>query len=87
MNVKLHIDRLMLEGFQLSGSQGAGVKAAVEAELSRLIKANGVSQEFQRGQVVQRVRAGSFQPARNSTPRALGTQIAQSVYGGIGRSR
>ncbi|WP_263352930.1 hypothetical protein [Acidicapsa acidisoli] len=87
MNVKLHIDRLVLEGIQLPGSQGAAVKAAVEAELGRLIKANGVSQEFRQGQVVQRVRAGAFQPARNSTPRMLGTQIAKSVYGGIGKSR
>lgn len=87
MNVKLHIERLVLEGFPLSGSQGVGVKAAVEAELGRLMKANGISRELQQGQVFPLVRAGAFQPARNSTPRALGTQIAQSVYGGIGRSR
>jgi hypothetical protein len=43
MTVRIHIDRLVLDGFALTAGQGRQVQAAVERELSRLVANAGVS--------------------------------------------
>jgi hypothetical protein len=87
MNVKLHIERLVLDGFPLSAAQGAAVKTALETELSHLMSQHGISPDLQQRQFLPRVRPALFQPAREASPRALGKQIARSLYGGIGKAR
>jgi hypothetical protein len=87
MNVKLHIEQLILEGFPLPGTQGAAVKSAVEAELGRLVQANGIGTDLQHRQMLQQVGAPGFQYPAAATPGALGKQIARSVYAGIGKTK
>jgi hypothetical protein len=84
MSVRVHIDRLVLDGFDLNGASGSRVGAAVQNELTRLLVERGVSETLRAGGAMPSVPAGKFSPARGATPAQLGRQIAQSVHGGIG---
>jgi hypothetical protein len=87
MNIRIHIERLILDGLPITHSQGPLVQAAVEAELTRLLTENGLAGNLQAGGAVPRVRANGMQLAPGSNPAQMGTQIAQSVYSGIGDRR
>lgn len=87
MNVRLHIDRLVVDGFGMQHADGRLVKAAVQNELTRLLTGNGLRHEFKQGGAVPQVRAGALEAGPKPSPRNLGTQIARSVYGGIGNKK
>ena len=87
MNIRIYIDRLVLDGLPIASHQGQQVQASVEAELSRLITENGLASSLQTGIAVPSVRAEAIQLAANNNPTQMGTQIAQSVYSGIGKQR
>ena len=85
MNVKLHIERLVLDGIELSPADRPAFQAALEAELGRLLAQGGVGAELAGGRAVPAVRADGFQMNGDGSSVRLGQQVAQSVYGGIGR--
>lgn len=85
MNINLHIERLVLDGLQIGPGQGVKVKAAVEAELSRLLQEGGLSSSLQGGNAPPRIRTNPMQVNGNEYPKNLGAQIARSLYGGIGK--
>lgn len=85
MKVNLHVERLVLDGLPLERAGGPAVKAAVEAELSRLISEKGISSELMADGAVPSVSVDSIQISSGVSPAAIGKQIARSVYGGIGR--
>ena len=84
MNIELHIERLILDGFSLTRSQGGLVQHAVEAELTRLLADAGLSPTLQAGAALAYVPASAIELGSGNNPTDLGQQIAQSVYGGIG---
>lgn len=84
MNINVNIERLVLEGVSVPPSQRPLLQAAVEAELGRLLTAEGLGAGLRSGGVVPRVSAGTIQLSPESNPTQLGQQIAQAVYGGIG---
>jgi len=86
MKINLHIERLILDGLPVASNQGPLVQAALEAELARLLGVNGLSRELRAGGAVPEVAAGPLQLTTESTPSKLGQQIAQAVYGGIGKA-
>lgn len=85
MNINLHIERLVLDGLPIAHHEGSLVRAAVEAELSRLLTAQGLSPALLNGGAMPAVRGDSIQLASESSPSQLGTQIAQAVYGGLSK--
>lgn len=85
MSINLHIERLVLDGLPIGNGEGKLVKAAVEAELSRLLAANGLHQDLLSGGSVPSVRTDGIRLKNDSSPADLGHQIASAVYGGIGR--
>jgi hypothetical protein len=87
MNIRLHIERLILDGLPVNSAQRTQVKAAVEAELTRLMTAGGLSNEISGGGAVPRVPANAFHLSPQDSPTRVGRQIAQSVYGGIGKTK
>ncbi len=87
MNIELHIDRLVLDGFTLTPRERAIVRAAVEGELTRLLTEGGIGANWQSGGVVPGIRADSMHLSSNQTPSLIGEQIAQSVYSGIGKTK
>lgn len=83
--VVVHIDRLVLNGLELGPGQGLKVRAAMEAELSRLLQEGGIAPGIQRGAEIASIRTRPLQVSGKAVPRTLGVQIAQSVSGGIGK--
>jgi hypothetical protein len=83
MNVRLHIDRLVLEGLDVAHGGHGALQAAVESEISRLIGAQGISAGISN---VPRVTAPSI-TARPTAPEKLGTDIGGAVYQGIRNAR
>jgi len=84
MNINLHIERLVLEGLNISPGQGEQVKAVVEAELTRLLGDGGLSDVLQSGGAFQRGITGGIEVANNESPAQLGEQIAGAIYEGTG---
>ena len=85
MNINLHIDRLVLDGLPIDRQQGSLVKAAVEAELSRLLTANGLANGLMTGGAMPSAPAPGIQMSGDTSPTRLGQQIGRAVYGGIGK--
>ncbi|HZS09154.1 MAG TPA: hypothetical protein VFD58_30245 [Blastocatellia bacterium] len=84
MNIKLHIERLILDGLPLDARQSAEVRAAVEAELTRLLTAGGLKQELLAGGATPSLRVEPVWLPRENDAAQSGARIARSVYGGIG---
>lgn len=97
MNIRVHIDRLILDGLDLLPVQRTELQAALEAELARLLSAGGLSPALENGAALPVLRLGELSPLpagelpASSAPGApgaaagLGRQIARAVYGGLGR--
>ncbi|MBS0150786.1 MAG: hypothetical protein JSR31_07570 [Nitrospira sp.] len=84
MNVRLHIERLILDDLPLRGSQRGLVQGAVEQELVRLIKAKGVGTDTMTGGARASVHPTAMHMSEGMSPIHIGKQIAQAVYQGIG---
>lgn len=83
MNIRLHIDRLVLDGLPLGAHDGRLVQAAVEAELSRLLAAGIAPEAFGQGFAVPGLRAEAVRLEAGATPQGIGAQVAQAVHKGI----
>ncbi len=86
MNIQLHIDKLILDGFSLSPHERTVLHAAFERELTRLLAERGLNQTLANGAAVPSINVGNIQVGAGLPPANLGVQIAQSVYGGIGKT-
>mgnify|MGYP001615009681 FL=1 len=84
MNINVNIERLILDGLHIQPGQGDLVKAAIEAELSRLLTNGGIADSLQSGGAFPSVHTNSIQVTELSNPTQLGGQIAQAVYREIG---
>lgn len=86
MRINVHIERLVLEGLPLNRAQGPLVQRAVEAELARLFSGSGVAPDLRSAGTIPRAVGSPVQYASEASPRQLGTQIAQSVHAGLGKT-
>ncbi len=87
MNVRLHIERLILDGISLLPGEGPVLQAAMESELQRLLGSGGISDALQSGGALYTVRTDGIQWVNDGGPTRLGKQIADAVYGGLGNER
>ncbi|MBN2358791.1 MAG: hypothetical protein JXR83_05015 [Deltaproteobacteria bacterium] len=85
MNVTLHIERLILDGLAVSPGERGQVRAAVEAELARLIAERGPAEGWVSGGAIPSVTAGTVEWQAGDGPAALGTRVGQAIYGGPAR--
>lgn len=85
MNINLHIGRLIVDGLPVARHQRASLQAAIEAELADLLVAGDLAPGLQEGGAVPLARGGSIRLSGEDGPAEMGRQIAQAVYGGIGR--
>jgi hypothetical protein len=83
MNVSVHIEQLILDGVPVAHRLRPQLQAALEAELVRLIAADGLSIDMHMSGVLARVSGGEIQ-IENDDPELLGKRIALAVYGGLG---
>jgi hypothetical protein len=84
MTYNLRIDSLVLDGLDLSRSEAPLVRAAVEAELSRLFTERDHSEGFRSSESLASLPAGPITRRSGEAPASLGRKIARAVYGGIG---
>jgi len=86
MNINVHIERLVLDGLPVARHQAPLIQTAVEAELARLITAEGLAPSLKSaGGATPTVNAPGIQFTSDSSPAQIGQEIARAVYGGIGR--
>lgn len=81
-NIQLYIDRLVLDGFNLSQRERQQLQTSIETELGRLLSERGLHGGLTQGMAVPKLATAPVQ--MGSSPTQLGQQIAASVYGGIG---
>lgn len=84
MSITLHIERLILDGLPISSHDAPLVRAAVEAELTRLFADRGIVPSPRTSTTVPHARAGSINLAHDPPPARLGQEIAGAVYKSIG---
>jgi hypothetical protein len=84
MSLRIHIDRLVLDGLAIPRNEGPLVQAAVEAELSRLFTEGNLAPALMSGGAIPALSAGTVAVTGEGGPVAIGHQIARAVYGGIG---
>jgi hypothetical protein len=83
MKINLHIERLVLDGLPIEQHHGPLVQAAVEAELTRLLVAEGPHSRLNLNSgATPRITAPGIQ-VLNANPVQTGEQVARAVYGSI----
>jgi hypothetical protein len=82
--LRVHVERLVLDGLAVAPGERPALQAAVEAELARLLAEGGLASHLQAGGAQPYARGGMVRAAQGGDPAALGRQIARAVYGGIG---
>jgi hypothetical protein len=85
VKINIQIERLVLDPLPIGRHQGSLLKAAVEAELSRLIDADGLADNLMSGGAVPSMPAPNIQLGSDNNPTKLGQQIGRAVYGGLGK--
>lgn len=85
MNINLHIERLILDGVVIEPGRRGLLQATLEAELTRLLSAGGLSPDLTGGVALARVSARAIQLNTDVEAAELGRQLAGSIYGGIGK--
>jgi hypothetical protein len=86
MNINLHIERLILDGVNITPNQRQLLQTSVETELTRLLTEGRIASSLAQGTTLPRLSTSGIHITGNN-PLQLGQQIAQSVYGGIGHEQ
>jgi hypothetical protein len=83
MNINLHIDRLVLDGFDPQRLDSRELMRAIESELVNQLTANGIARHFQRSGAYSEISSKSPQTNETATSLGLGSQIAGIICGSI----
>ncbi len=81
MNIELHIEELVLHGFDARDKDRIG--SAVKDELARLLAERGAAIPFERDGHLERIAGGSFTVREGESPGSIGVRVGQAVYEGI----
>jgi hypothetical protein len=79
--VELDINRLVLHGFDRIDRHQVG--SAVQSELSRLIREQGLPSALDGSKTIGNLNAGKFKIGNISHSRNVGIQVAQKIYKGM----
>lgn len=80
-SVELHIDELVLHGFQ--PAQRYAIGDAFERELARLFNERGVPPGTREAIEIAEVNAGTIHLSAGANDEATGRQLARAIYGGL----
>ncbi len=81
--LNLHIDQLTLHGFDRIDRHQLG--SAVQRELSRLIREQGLPSSMNQTHTIGSLNAGEFKTGQSTGANNIGTQVAQKIYRGMAR--
>ncbi|MBI2925763.1 MAG: hypothetical protein HYY24_08675 [Verrucomicrobia bacterium] len=79
-SVHLHIERLFLDGFPLTGADAPHLRLALESELADLLRAQPLDTAGLRGQTISSLPVAQLRLDEPSHPRTLGRRAARSLY-------
>lgn len=82
--VTLEIERLVLDGLSATPSEAARIRAAAEAELSRLLSSGSLPPSLLAGGAQASRAAPPIDLAPRDSPELIGHRIAQSVHLSLG---
>lgn len=83
MTIRVHVERLALEGIGLSGVERARLERAMVAELTQLLSSPGAAEAIaQRGGLAS-VAAPDLIVQPNDTGTGIGRSLAHAVFGSI----
>lgn len=82
MNVRLHIERLVLDEIPLEPHVLNQLRTAVESELARLIRVRGLRGSVREVMAIPALRGGTITETATD-PNRFGEQIASAVYGSL----
>lgn len=82
-SVRLHIERVVLDGLLVERSQGPSFQAALESELTRLFAEQGIPPTLPQGAARASLDGGAIRTAHGFKTRTMAAQIARAVYGGL----
>lgn len=85
MRIRLHIERLVLDG--VPAGQPQVLRRAIESELAHKLGETGLAQQFRAPVAIPRISGGHIQIGGNADTSRLGRQIADGVCRGIGGTR
>lgn len=85
MDIQVHIERLVVDEALIGNGDRDALQVAVTTELTQLLAAQGLGEAWRAGGAAPYVRGGTIQPTAGQDPARLGQQVAQAIYGGIGR--
>lgn len=80
-DIELQIDELVLHGFE--SRDRILIAEAMNEELRRMFENQPLHPEWRQNFSRDRIDAGVFHTMPNSTPNAIGTAVARSVYAGL----
>lgn len=83
--ISLQIERLILEGFNLTSHEQSLFRAALETELTKRLAAGEIPHELHHGGTVPSLPFASLHISPAFTPRALGEQVGAAVIGALTR--
>jgi hypothetical protein len=84
MNLRVHIDRLVLDGFDFSGRDAAHLESALRSELTARLTTSGVSNELRTSGSVTALRPSHVSLPEKLSAAQSGRAIAQAIHRGIG---
>lgn len=80
MTIRLHIERLVIDGLPLEAEHGPVVQAAVEAELTRLLAEGTLAPDLRQGGARAHARGADLSFSPTPAPDALGRQIGTAIH-------
>jgi hypothetical protein len=81
--IRLQIERLVLDGFQLEPGAATRVREAIESELARRLTAGGLLAEFRSGGAVPSLSGGEVHWKPGLSPFELGARIAGAIHASL----
>jgi hypothetical protein len=84
MKIYLHIERLVLDGVPISGAERPLFQTAMEGELEQLLLAGGLAEGLRTNAALLHLRAGSVYIGKESSPKKIGTDVANAVHQALG---
>lgn len=84
-NIRVHIERLILDGLPIPHSQRSRLQIAIEEELAHLLIHGTLAIALQTPGMLSSLNGGTIELDGNEEPQMLGKRIAQAVYRGIGQ--
>ena len=82
MKIRLHIDRVLVDGLPIAPSQAPYLRGVIEAELARLLDSGGLGYDFGSG-TLARLSGSGMRVAPGASVDDIGAAIAGATYGSL----